>query len=311
MSKATAKPDSTVPVHGLPSPATRWKVQCLNCGYELHGQFCSHCGQRAVPPHPTVRELAGDALSEFSGWDGKFAETIRTLVRKPGELTRQWLDGRRAHFISPLRLYLTASLLFFLVQGSAPRLTKEARDVFSVDTRTRPGQATAVASRSMDGDALTGAERDSALAAVAKAPPVLRQMLQKMIQDPAGMRDGARKMVPRMFFVLLPLYAGILALFYRRRHYPEHLYFAIHLHSFVFLALMLAELTKFTWNVKLSAVAGIAGLLWIAWYSLKSLRTVYGGSWGGTILKGIGIMIVYLMVALPVMFLTILAATFF
>ena len=55
-------------------------MQCLNCGHELHGQFCSECGQRAVPPHPTVRELAGDAFAEFSGWDGKFAETIRRLT---------------------------------------------------------------------------------------------------------------------------------------------------------------------------------------------------------------------------------------
>src|SRR3954466_13252843 len=81
-----------------------WRVKCLNCGAALAGAFCAECGQRAMPPHPTVRELVGDAFAEFVGWDGKFADTLRTLLRKPGELTRQWLDGRRVRFISPLRL---------------------------------------------------------------------------------------------------------------------------------------------------------------------------------------------------------------
>src|SRR3954467_206677 len=94
--------------HETAHPA-RWDVECLNCGSTLHGPFCAMCGQRAMPAHPNVRELVGDAVSEFSGWDGKLAETVRTLIRKPGELTRQWLQGRRVHFISPLRLYLTAS----------------------------------------------------------------------------------------------------------------------------------------------------------------------------------------------------------
>src|SRR3954463_7986297 len=87
-------------------PAVTWKVKCLNCGAALAGPFCAECGQRAVPPHPTVGELAGDALSEFAGWDGKFVETFRVLLRPPGELTRRWLDGQRVAFIAPLRLYL-------------------------------------------------------------------------------------------------------------------------------------------------------------------------------------------------------------
>ena len=43
---------------------------CLNCGSALVGPFCAECGQRAVPPYPTLRELVGDAFAELSGWDG-------------------------------------------------------------------------------------------------------------------------------------------------------------------------------------------------------------------------------------------------
>src|SRR5690349_13398012 len=114
--------ETTLKVHGLPSPASRWSVQCLNCEAPLHGQFCSECGQRAAPPNPTVREIAGDAFAELSGWDGKFAETFRLLLSKPGELTRQWIEGKRVSFITPLRLYLLASLVYFVVLAAAPNI---------------------------------------------------------------------------------------------------------------------------------------------------------------------------------------------
>ena len=94
---------------------------CLNCGTPLQGAFCAACGQRAVPPNPTVRELAGDAWHELSGYDGRIMSTIRGLVR-PGFLTREYLAGRRAHYLPPLRVYLILSVIYFVVAASAPTL---------------------------------------------------------------------------------------------------------------------------------------------------------------------------------------------
>src|SRR5262245_65267106 len=87
--------------------------RCLNCSSILNGPFCAACGQRDVPPHPSIRELMGEAISEFWGWDGRFVQTFRTLFTRPGDLTRQVASGRRARFISPVRLYLVASLASF------------------------------------------------------------------------------------------------------------------------------------------------------------------------------------------------------
>lgn len=298
--------DVTVPVHGLPSPATRWNVQCLNCQAELHGHFCARCGQRAVPPHPTVRQLAGDALSEFTGWDGKFAGTIRTLFRQPGELTRQWLEGRRSRFISPVRLYLTASLMYFLVAASAPRgnvdaqtLPSDGAEVSRTEPRSRPDRVADAAARSLQGGEMTAAERDSALADIEKAPPLMRPLMRKAIDEPNAIREGMWTWMPRMLFLLIPMYAGILMLFYRRRHYPEHLYFAIHLHAFVFIALLLSGLAKFAPAAVVSAIVSPVVALWIVGYSVLAMRRVYGGSIGGTVLKGVGIMLLYSMIALP------------
>ena len=54
-------------------------AECLNCQSPLMGPFCASCGQRDVPPYPTVRELAVDAFWELSGWDGRFASTVKAL----------------------------------------------------------------------------------------------------------------------------------------------------------------------------------------------------------------------------------------
>ena len=94
-------------------------TDCLNCGAALQGSFCAACGQRSVPPDPSVAELAGDAWQELSGYDGRIAATIRGLLR-PGYLTREYIAGRRARYLSPMRLYLIVSVIYFVAASSTP-----------------------------------------------------------------------------------------------------------------------------------------------------------------------------------------------
>ena len=86
---------------------------CLNCGTELAGKWCSQCGQRAAEPRPTVHELLHEALDELGHFDSKFLRTAKLLLFKPGALTGEFLHGKRVHYVSPIRLYLICSLLFF------------------------------------------------------------------------------------------------------------------------------------------------------------------------------------------------------
>lgn len=72
---------------------------CLNCGAALQGPFCRECGQRVIPPYPTLREMATDAWHEFSGWGGRFVRTFRTLLR-PGALTIDGMEGCRVVYPS-------------------------------------------------------------------------------------------------------------------------------------------------------------------------------------------------------------------
>ena len=259
---------------------------CLNCGTPLSGAFCAACGQRDVPAYPTVRELAKDAFSELSGWDGRFAVSIRRLIGRPGMLTREFLEGRRARYISPLRLYLVASLAYFVVASAAPDVDPPSPDV--------------IADRGLEVKVNTGgSDQATALREVESSPAVLRPFLRRAIQDPEGLKRGIYQTTPRVLFALLPVFALIVALFYRGRRYPEHLYFAIHLHAFVFLALMIPELLRFTRSGTLPDVASIGIALWIAVYATLAFRHVYGGSVLRTMAKELGIAVIYAVVTLP------------
>lgn len=274
-----------------------WRTTCLNCGASLSGAFCAECGQRAAPPHPTLRELGGEAFAEFSGWDGKVAETIRALVRKPGKLTTEFLEGRRARYISPLRLYLTCSVIYFLIAASTPTSTRSAIVITPGPTAGAEQPRTVIDANKSGG--LTDEDRREIDRAVNNAPRLLRPLMQRVSADSKGFQDEMFASLPKALFALLPVFAGIVALFYRRRHFSEHLYFAFHLHAFIFVALSVAAVVKLAHVVPLEVVAGIGVLVWLPVYAHLAFRRVYGGSAGQTLLKEVGIGALYVAASIP------------
>ena len=60
---------------------------CLNCGVELNGKYCHHCGQEAVDKTPTVSGFVMEYLVNAFLWDSQFLKTFWALIRRPGHLT--------------------------------------------------------------------------------------------------------------------------------------------------------------------------------------------------------------------------------
>jgi hypothetical protein len=79
-----------------------------------------------------------------------------------------------------------------------------------------------------------------------------------------------------VFFALLPVFAGLVALFYRKRHFPTALVFAVHLHAFGFVVFAISESLKFTANEHLADRVGAILAIVFAVYALKAFRAVYG-----------------------------------
>ena len=97
--------------------------ECLNCGAHLRGQYCGSCGQRARSRLISLWELISDAFGDLFELDSRLWQTLVPLMIRPGLLTHDYLQGRRARYMPPFRMYLVLSLLFFLVAFFDPRET--------------------------------------------------------------------------------------------------------------------------------------------------------------------------------------------
>lgn len=105
------------PDHGEGGDGHTHEAACLNCGTVLVGNHCHACGQ-AAHVHRTIGAFFHDLLHGVFHFEGKIWRTLPLLVWRPGKLTREYIDGRRASYVSPIALFLFVVFLSFAVFGS-------------------------------------------------------------------------------------------------------------------------------------------------------------------------------------------------
>ena len=88
---------------------------CLNCGQQLEGEFCHACGQSSKPTTRYFGTIFMELLDNFLNYDSRVYRTVLPLLFRPGYVCRRYLEGRRVSFLPPFRLYLFASVVFFLL----------------------------------------------------------------------------------------------------------------------------------------------------------------------------------------------------
>lgn len=109
--------------------AERSEKNCLNCGAETQGRFCHVCGQENIEPKESFWHLLTHFVYDVTHFDGKFFSTLKYLLFKPGYLSHEYLKGRRASYLHPIRMYVFTSAIFFLIFFS---LNKE-EDIIKVN----------------------------------------------------------------------------------------------------------------------------------------------------------------------------------
>jgi hypothetical protein len=128
---------------------------CLNCGAALTGAFCSQCGQSAHP-HRSLFHLFEEVLHGLFHFDTKAWRTLPLLAFRPGTLTRNYIYGKRARYISPLALFLfTIFFMFFVFAFVDANILNVNTSGFADDARSELTQAR---------EELAQAERDLAQA---------------------------------------------------------------------------------------------------------------------------------------------------
>lgn len=267
---------------------------CLNCGARLDGPFCSQCGQRALLPEPPLAELFSEAWDAFVSVDGKIVTTLRLLLAKPGALTAEYLRGRRARFVPPLRLYLLCSLAFFLIQAAAPRQgTREGRAI-----QARADSISAVT----HADSATMARRIDSVNALPRSRLWKRMKIKglRVSNDGKNFMSDLRAQTPRVLFVLMPVFALLLAVAYRsrRRPYASHLIVALHLHAFMFAALTIGMIAALATPRAIHSPLAALESCWMIAYVPLALRRVYGGRLPFAVGRSLALATVYAAVAL-------------
>jgi hypothetical protein len=276
---------------------------CPNCGADVSGNFCHECGQETVLHPPSTREFLHEFIGHYVALEGKLWKTLWLLLFKPGQLTLEYMAGRRVRYVQPLRVYLTFSVIFFAVlkftdHGDKAIIhtgpTKEPAAAVQHDSphgagRTADGKA-AILSEDKPGEFRENMRDVSAM--VNDANPYLGGKFEHFVdlsqeERERVMRTAFYGYAPYAIFLLMPLFALYLKVLYAGsgRRYGEHLLFALHTNAFAFLTMALMRLVPDGFGLVTFAL-----WIWLALYLPKAMRRVYGGGRVSTVLRWIVLM---------------------
>lgn len=268
---------------------------CPNCFVPFQSErprFCPSCGQETTVKPPTVTEFVQQFGGAYFATEGALWRTLKILLTKPGELTRLYVAGRRKHFVLPLRLYLSISVVTLLLVRVTGSSVVGGLDDPNVQAKLtgQPGSLQVGLGFGRAGlkDGIFYCEGmptwicNRLRSRIDVDVPAFIQRMHLVQERLVGNIGGA-------MFVLMPIFALGLALLYRNRGlgYTEHLVFALHLHAFWFVAFALMQLP--------TEAAGLLGLLVIVTYTLRAMHRVYGGRWWPLLVRASALAVFYAM----------------
>jgi ribosomal protein L32 len=259
----------STPADELAVPAV---AECENCGTALQGRFCHACGQEAEPPASTARGVLRSLAAELTNVDSRALRSVVRVLVRPGELTAEYLAGRRVRYTQPLQLYLGAATAFFFVNAYHPFVT--------FDPKTR-GVVSVLNSAGASGRMSASVVRD--LAAKGVSLEVFQERFEGAV---AGY-------LPVFLVGSVLLFGMVLALFYRgaRRGYLAHAVFALHWSAFYLLLMIVDRLIPRdrAGGGPFGAVLAVIALVYLA----MALRRVHAESWLRTVPKAAGLFLLY------------------
>jgi hypothetical protein len=292
-------PPVAVAPQGAPSPAGSGATavpavpgaRCENCGAPVSARYCSACGQRVEPPVHSLWHFTTVACEDLTHADSRLWRTLTALLFKPGYLTREFLSGRRARYLPPVRLYLVLSVLFFLWAHatqptylvsvdtehgvSATELGQPAKksEVYTPFSPAKPGESPQQRTERLCRNASYDGPWQKQIA------PLVPAVCRRVVEDNGrSLAEAYQHNLPRAMFLFLPLLAaGMKLLYWRPRHYyVEHLLLFLHNHAFVFLVAMLAWAAGALLPAAVGPALRGAVVIYVLWYVYRSLRVVYG-----------------------------------
>jgi hypothetical protein len=289
----------------------RTEKDCLNCGATVTGRFCHHCGQENVEVKESFGHLIMHFIEDLTHFDGKLWVTLKLLLFKPAKLTQYYMEGKRATYIHPIRMYLfiSAVFFFFIFSGKSPEPIKgiEVQKEFAKNLPKQPlkkegfkinlsddtVQYKTISAYDTAQSKLSKDKRDSWLES---------SIIKKSIEINTKYNDDKNKIgqalieqfqhyFSRMLYISLPVFALFLWVLYRRNknhYFVDHLIFSIHIYCAFFIILFALKLvnlfTEYAFN-KIYYLATTATPFILFFYLYKALRNHFNQSRAKTFFK--------------------------
>ncbi|MGH8215797.1 MAG: DUF3667 domain-containing protein [Rhodanobacteraceae bacterium] len=328
---APPAPGTMLPPH---APDAKPRATCDNCGAPLYGKYCYACGQPTTGMVRHFSSILSDAADSLLNIDERLFRTIGPLYLRPGKLTLDYFEGKRARYVTPFRLvFFLAIIAFFAIQltiragyGQVPAKAisiSTGSGNPTVSVVPTPKQTPAPVSVDNGGFSHGNISindkiiwnRDSKPLQVAWAPDAVvvwlndlignaQQQLHAMNEGSFSDKQTARhkftlgmfSAAPTVLFVLLPVFALLLKIFFifKKRLYMEHLIVAMHSHAFVMLSILVLVVLDLLrgWLVPHAAWLGlpltllhVAAWLWVFVYLFLMQKRVYRQGWFMTTVK--------------------------
>ena len=311
-------------------PKKRVKLpECLNCETALQEaeNFCPTCGQENHQINRPLTQLWKELLEGILNIDSRFFHTVKSLFTKPGKLTKDFNEGKRRYHLPPIRIYLFASLMFFLFQSIEKEFSIDTDQAIKESFVKNPADSTklnlgfnAIQLTNQEVIDLAYMEPEQLDSFLIRQEMVPNFFNRKIVQQGSRVINGNTRALFDQFyhfislamFFLMPLFGWLLFLFYKKqkKFFIEHLIFSVHYHSTAFLLLTLVSLATFLPK----GFPNISPLFefGVFIYLLISLKNVYQEPWGKTVLKFLGLLFIYgfcCLIALAII--AVLAVLFF
>jgi hypothetical protein len=236
----------------------------------LNGRYCASCGQDSRHPPDRLAPLAAYVFSQATGLEHSVPRSFLYLLFRPGRLTKDFVEGRRARYVSPVQLYLWCTAMFFVVHAYSPFVRLDRR---------------------------TGAIVSS-LSAVAIGTSLPATMIQRLASRGVSLDAfGARfdlavsAYLPVLLVGLVVACVALLAIQLRRETALTHATFALHWTAFYFVLESVRKLLPLprAWEVPASMAAALVAVVYLA----VALRVVYRRSGPGSIARALVFYVVF------------------
>lgn len=275
---------------------------CQNCGTFVEKNFCPECGQKNTNNRKHFYLLFLEFFSGLINYDNSFWRTIRLLVLSPGKLSKEYIIGKRASYLDPVKLYLFSSFLVFFIPAILPNFNEAGNinfiNINEFDLNNEIDmEDVSIPSKTKYGVIFSENQLDSIHYSLPKEKrisnseyilswAVLRTF--DKIRNPNFVYQIKNFIVdnlPKVIFTYMPIFAFLLWLFHSKKkwYYFDSGVFTLHFFSFVLLTLSLLFILDYLLEYQLGMESLFNFIIFISWayitfYFFRAHRRFYGNS---------------------------------